>query len=144
MINRDIESTVIIKGQEFPNELVDQNSDKFKVLKLEIEDNLYNIFCNDVPGYAKCEVKVKNFNNLASKGTSKKMRGIWTNFELLSQQVSSFSLSQKNDMISSTTFLMVLCRGKEKKIKTNFGSNFLTTPTKNPKNKIMSFIIVTG
>ena len=115
LINRDIESTVIIKGQEFPNELVDQNSDKFKVLKLEIEDNLYNIFCNDVPGYAKCKVKVKNFNNLASKGTSKKMRGIWTNFELLSQQVSSFSLSQKNDMISSTTFLMVLCRGKEKK-----------------------------
>ena len=99
MINRDIESTVIIKGQEFTNELVDQNSDQFKVLKLEIEDNLYNIFCNDVPGYAKCKVKVKNFNNLASKGTSKKMRGIWTNFELLSQQVNYFSLSQKMDLI---------------------------------------------
>ena len=100
MINRDIESTVIIKGQEFTNELVDQNSDQFKVLKLQIEDNLYNIFCNDVPGYAKCKVKVKNFNNLASKGTSKKMRGIWTNFELLSQQASSFSLSQKCFLIT--------------------------------------------
>ena len=140
MINRDIESTVIIKGQEFTNELVDQNSDQFKVLKLEIEDNLYNIFCNDVPGYAKCEVKVKNFNDLASKGTSKKMRGIWTNFELLSQQVSSFSLSQKNDMISSTTFLMVLFRGKEKKNQKNFfGPIFyqqecFLSPSKKPKN----------
>ena len=77
LIHRDIESNFTIKGLEFSDELKDQNSDQFKTLKKELEVRLYSAFCNDIPSYAHCRVKIKKFNNkFGNNTTRKKMRGI--------------------------------------------------------------------
>ena len=77
LIHRDIESNFTIKGLEFSNELKDQNSEQFKTLKKELEVRLHSAFCNDIPSYAHCKVKIKKFNNkFGNNTTRKKMRGI--------------------------------------------------------------------
>ena len=80
MVSRIIESTLIIKHQEYKDALDNSSSGKFRKLKEEVENGLNGAFCDDMPPYAQCKVTVKNFRNF-QKISSENMRSIFNSFQ---------------------------------------------------------------